>query len=72
MEFQSSNKFKIKNKSKEQPVINTTLIWTSCASPNSIPENSLEQPGFTCKKQFKSENQKIKTGVNKNVGYKVK
>jgi hypothetical protein len=39
------------------------LIWTSCASPNSIPENSLEQPGFACKREFKSENQKIKTGV---------
>lgn len=33
--------------------INTTrtLIWTSCASPNSIPENSLEQPGYACKKK---------------------
>jgi len=70
MEFQSSNKFK--NKSKEQPDINTTLIWTSCASPNSIPENSLEQPGFACKRQFKSENQKIKTGVDRNVDYKTK
>jgi len=33
-----------------------TLIWTSCASPNSIPENSLEQPGFACKRQFRGEN----------------
>jgi hypothetical protein len=32
-----------------------TLIWTSCASPNSIPENSLEQPGFACKRQFRGE-----------------